>query len=105
MTSVHGITVAGGTFPATIWGLFMRAAFAANPPGDWTYPTDPVVWQPFRGQYQYFGPPPGEEQKEEKKKTSDDDSTESSPTTTAPPPTTTAPPPATTAPPPTTTSP
>jgi len=58
MTSVHGIRVAGGTFPATIWRLFMVGAFAKHPPPDWPLPHNPVVWQPFHGQYEYFGPPP-----------------------------------------------
>jgi penicillin-binding protein 1A len=58
MTSVHGIRVAGGTFPATIWRLFMVGAFAKNPPPDWALPHNPVVWQPFHGQYEFFGAPP-----------------------------------------------
>jgi penicillin-binding protein 1A len=109
MSNVHGITVAGGTFPATIWGLFMRAAFGGNPPGDWALPKNPVVWQPFRGQYQYVGAPPvsgGGTETEDKDK--------DGPTTTAPPTITlgetTPPPPVTTTaeppppPPPTTTT-
>jgi penicillin-binding protein 1A len=59
MTAVHGIRVAGGTFPATIWRLFMTPAFGRNPPGDWPLPNNPAEWKPFHGQYQYFGPPPG----------------------------------------------
>jgi penicillin-binding protein 1A len=59
MTAVHGIRVAGGTFPAMIWGLFMRAAYASNPPPDWGLPSQPAVWEPFNGQYQYKGAPPG----------------------------------------------
>jgi penicillin-binding protein 1A len=58
MTAVHGIRVAGGTFPATIWRLFMAPAYAGNPPGDWQLPDNPVEWKPFKGQYQYVGPPP-----------------------------------------------
>jgi penicillin-binding protein 1A len=57
MTAVHGIRVAGGTFPATIWRLFMVGAFGNNPPSDWALPNDPVVWQPFHGQYEFFGAP------------------------------------------------
>jgi penicillin-binding protein 1A len=60
MTAVHGIRVAGGTFPAMIWGLFMRAAYGGNPPPDWGTPSQPVEWQPFNGQYQYKGAPPGQ---------------------------------------------
>ena len=59
MTNVHGIRVVGGTFPAMIWGLFMRRAFGNNPPGDWGPPDDPAVWKPFNGQYQYKGALPG----------------------------------------------
>lgn len=92
MTAVHGIRVAGGTFPATIWRLFMVPAFGNHPPGDWPLPTDPVVWIPFHGQYQYFGAPPGSGDKK-KKKDKDDGG---SPSTTAPTPTTTEPPPTTT---------
>jgi penicillin-binding protein 1A len=107
MSNVHGITVAGGTFPATIWGLFMRAAFGANPPGEWLPPNNPVVWQPFRGQYQYVGAPPSSGGETE-------DKDKDEPTTTAPPTITlgetTPPPPVTTTaepppPPPTTTTP
>jgi penicillin-binding protein 1A len=94
MTAVHGIRVAGGTFPATIWRLFMVPAFGHHPPRDWPLPKDPVVWIPFHGQYQYFGAPPGSGTDEKKKKKDKDDG--KSPTTTAPPPTTTEPPPTTT---------
>jgi penicillin-binding protein 1A len=79
MTAVHGIRVAGGTFPAMIWGLFMRAAYAGNPPPDWGLPSQPAVWEPFNGQYQYKGAPPGKGGDDDGKK---DKSTE----TVAPPP-------------------
>jgi penicillin-binding protein 1A len=68
MTAVHGIRVVGGTFPATIWRLFMVPAFSKHPPGDWPLPTNPVVWIPFHGQYQYFGAPPKPKDKDKKKK-------------------------------------
>ena len=58
MTSVHGIRVVGGTFPATIWRLFTVGAFGNNPPPDWALPQNPVEWQPFHGQYEFFGAPP-----------------------------------------------
>jgi penicillin-binding protein 1A len=52
MENVHGISVAGGTFPATIWHLFMEQALANAPALTWQYPRDPVVWRPFtQGQY------------------------------------------------------
>ena len=52
MTSVHGISVAGGTFPAQIWRLFMSSALDGT--RDWEFPeakSEPI-WHPFtRGQY------------------------------------------------------
>ncbi len=52
MENVHGISVAGGTFPATIWRLFMEAALQSSPALDWKQPLDAVVWRPFtQGQY------------------------------------------------------
>jgi len=60
MENVHGISVAGGTFPATIWKLFMESALQKAPPLDWRQPLDPVVWRPFtQGQYaSSLSPPP-----------------------------------------------
>ncbi|TML56402.1 MAG: hypothetical protein E6G15_01010 [Actinobacteria bacterium] len=61
MTNVHGISVQGGTFPATIWRLFMEAAMAKKPALGWPSPLNPVVWRPFtQGQYgsSYAPPPP-----------------------------------------------
>jgi membrane peptidoglycan carboxypeptidase len=67
MESVHGISVAGGTFPAQIWRLFMSSALDGT--REWAFP-DPrnePVWRPFtRGQYAgevssgggYTPPPP-----------------------------------------------
>jgi penicillin-binding protein 1A len=66
MENVHGIAVAGGTFPATIWQRFMEAAMASTPELDWQQPIDPVTWKPFtQGQYgsslgysgNYYSPP------------------------------------------------
>jgi penicillin-binding protein 1A len=70
MENVHGIAVAGGTFPATIWRLFMEAALAHKPALDWRSPVNPVVWKPWtQGQYgsslspvttgSYYYAPPG----------------------------------------------
>jgi penicillin-binding protein 1A len=93
MRSVHGISVAGGTFPATIWHLFMAAALSGTPISDFSFPKNPAEWSSFHGQYALSGAEP----------TTTAGSTE--PTTketpTAPPTTTTPPPP----PPPTTTAP
>ena len=35
----------------------MVGAFGNNPPGDWALPNNPVIWQPFHGQYEFFGAP------------------------------------------------
>jgi penicillin-binding protein 1A len=52
MTNVHGIAVAGGTFPATIWKFFMESALGSSHAYDFPEPKEPPVWKPFtRGQY------------------------------------------------------
>ncbi|MEK6275250.1 MAG: transglycosylase domain-containing protein [Actinomycetota bacterium] len=59
MTNVHGISVAGGTFPATIWRLFMEAAIGPTPVRDFPEAHSSPVWHPFtRGQYAGELPPP-----------------------------------------------
>jgi penicillin-binding protein 1A len=54
MRSVHGINVAGGTFPAQIWHDFMAATHGSNcqqfPP-----PKQRVVFRPFFGRYSKTG--------------------------------------------------
>jgi penicillin-binding protein 1A len=99
MTNVHGIRVAGGTFPATIWRLFMTPAFGSHPPSDWPRPDNPVVWKPFDGQYEYVAPPPpssgGGVEEEKKKDDGGGEKTEPG-ATTEPPPVTTGPAPGTT---------
>jgi penicillin-binding protein 1A len=51
MTDVHGITVAGATFPAHIWAAFMRNVLNnptyACPLSDYPLPSNPVTWKPF----------------------------------------------------------
>jgi penicillin-binding protein 1A len=52
MTSVHGIAVAGGTFPAQIWRKFMEPALGSLAPQDWPAPRQLPAWKPFqRGKY------------------------------------------------------
>jgi penicillin-binding protein 1A len=52
MTSVHGISVAGGTFPATIWRLFMEEAIGSTPVREFPEAHSSPIWRPFtRGQY------------------------------------------------------
>ncbi|HEY6835424.1 MAG TPA: PBP1A family penicillin-binding protein [Gaiellaceae bacterium] len=69
MLDVHGISVQGGTYPATIWKLFMEAALWRSPVLNWLAPRNPVVWRHFTqgqygssysssGQYYYAPPPP-----------------------------------------------
>ena len=67
MTSVHGISVAGGTFPAQIWRLFMEEAIGSTPERDFPEPQSEPIWHEFtRGEYggevpsssYYYDPPP-----------------------------------------------
>ena len=58
MDDVHGISVAGGTFPAQIWHLFMESAVEKQKPRDFPPPLEYATftyWQ--RGQYSlgYYG--------------------------------------------------
>jgi penicillin-binding protein 1A len=59
MENVHGISVAGGTFPATIWNLFMRSTIGHTEPVGFPEPRSEPIWRPFsRGQYandSYYG--------------------------------------------------
>jgi penicillin-binding protein 1A len=52
MESVHGISVAGGTFPAQIWRLFMAPALQNRPAREFAQPKEWPVWTDFeQGQY------------------------------------------------------
>jgi penicillin-binding protein 1A len=52
MENVHGISVAGGTFPADIWRRFMVVAVERLPYREWTPPNGSPVWVSFdTGQY------------------------------------------------------
>jgi penicillin-binding protein 1A len=52
MESVHGIAVAGGTFPAEIWRRFMQPALAGTPPRSWPQPKKWPLWRSFsQGDY------------------------------------------------------
>ena len=55
MTNVHGIAVAGGTFPADIFRLFMTSAATGTPYTEFPDARTSPVWHYFRGQYQYQG--------------------------------------------------
>jgi penicillin-binding protein 1A len=97
MNSVHGITVAGGTFPASIWHDFMQGAFGSLAYLPWLEPRTPAVWSTLDLEYQNFGaPPPPKKPKKDKDKNKPGTTTGQTPT--EPPPTTTEPPPTTTSP-------
>jgi penicillin-binding protein 1A len=55
MTSVHGRTVSGGSFPADIWNLFVSRALASTPVADFTLPRQQPEWRPWKGEYQGYG--------------------------------------------------
>jgi penicillin-binding protein 1A len=50
MRAVHGISVAGGTFPAEIWRKFMQAA-DGGACADFKRPATAIKWAPFFGQF------------------------------------------------------
>jgi penicillin-binding protein 1A len=54
MRSVHGISVAGGTFPAEIWAKFMKVAKGSYC-DDFQKPTSTISWTPFFGKYSRGG--------------------------------------------------
>jgi penicillin-binding protein 1A len=56
MRSVHGIQVAGATFPSQIWHDFMQVAHRGYC-SDFTAPTTPFVSSPFFGKYSKQGGP------------------------------------------------
>ena len=60
MTNVHGGSVWGGGFPATIWKGFMLDATADLPERDFKKPSQPVQFKKFFGTYVLFsgGEPP-----------------------------------------------
>jgi penicillin-binding protein 1A len=52
MESVHGISVAGGTFPAQIWNRFMSSALDGTREWEFPEPQSEPIWHPFtQGQY------------------------------------------------------
>jgi penicillin-binding protein 1A len=56
MRSVHGISVSGPTFPATIWKLFMeRASYYARFPKEFPAPKDQPIWISHNLQYAMSG--------------------------------------------------
>ncbi len=54
MTSVHGTTVYGGTFPAEIWhSLYSNAEIPCE---EFSQPSTPISWAPFYGQFTASAP-------------------------------------------------
>jgi hypothetical protein len=52
MESVHGIAVAGGTFPAEIWRIYMEDALEGVPETSFPEPDHWPTWKPFtRGRF------------------------------------------------------
>ena len=54
MSSVHGISVAGGTFPAMIWHDYMNVAKGSSC-DEFPQPTTPAAFSPFSGKYESSG--------------------------------------------------
>ena len=57
MTSVHGTTVYGGTFPAEIWHSLYSGAEV--PCEEFSQPKTPISWAPFYGQFTASAPGSG----------------------------------------------
>jgi penicillin-binding protein 1A len=55
MESVHGIAVAGGTFPATIWHEFVQTALAHSPTLDFVEPAEQPVYHYWHGEWEWSG--------------------------------------------------
>src|SRR6185436_12423503 len=109
MENVHGIAVAGGSFPAEIWRRFMEQAVRYSPPQDFPEPSTPPQFRYFKqGPWAFSGLAPAETTSTTtttKTETKSSPPTTTAPTTTAPvttiaPPTATTVPETTTAPPP-----
>ena len=55
MLSVHGVTVSGPGFPATIWHTYMETAIGNRPDVPFPKPQSQPEWVSWRGQWQYSG--------------------------------------------------
>ncbi len=87
MENVHGIAVAGGTFPAQIWRLFMSAAIGHLEPLDFEVPDELPEWTPLeQGQYaRSFGYYQDDDDYSAPTTTTEQSETEPAPGTTTPP--------------------
>jgi penicillin-binding protein 1A len=102
MYSVHGITVAGGTFPASIWADYMRVVVERDGgSGSFPLPKNPVTWSPFSSKFTRAAEEANSERSAASSSSGSTGSTESTPTTSSaprtvappqPPPSTVAPP-------------
>ncbi len=72
MLGVHGMNVAGGSFPAQIWGTFMTQALNGVAAVAFAPPKGAPNWRPWKGQWAFYGA------------TTDDESTEDEATTKKP---------------------
>jgi penicillin-binding protein 1A len=97
MENVHGIRVAGGTFPAEIWRLYMDAAIGHLEPVSFADPKEWPVWQDFEQDrddrsFGYTYDP--DDYSGESEEPTHEEEEEEQPATTSAPATTEAPPPA-----------
>jgi penicillin-binding protein 1A len=100
MENVHGISVAGGTFPAEIWRRFMSAAMEGKLYLDWLEPQHEPEWKDFdTGQYALefvqptYTPPPAQQPKPPPATPAPSPAEEQPPAPTVPPPPPEEPPP------------
>jgi penicillin-binding protein 1A len=70
MTSVHGTTVFGGTFPAQIWNSLY--ANGEVPCEEFTEPETPISWAPYFGQFTQAEPTVEEEPSDEEEDKDED---------------------------------
>jgi penicillin-binding protein 1A len=114
MENVHGIAVAGGSFPAEIWRRFMERAVRYSPPQEFPEPITPPQWRDFhQGPWAFSGAVPETTttttttttEKRPKAPTTTEQATVEVVPTTAPTTTTAPPPPPAPTPPPVTTAP
>jgi penicillin-binding protein 1A len=93
LSEFYGGPVAGGTFPAQIWGLYMREALMYSPPQDWKTPTEWATFEPFSGQYALSGSTSDDEGTYEGSSDEETDTTTTETTEQPPPPAEPPPPP------------
>ncbi len=79
MYSVHGMSVAGGTFPAQIWGRYMRWVADRDGRPDWPEVKEPVEWRSFSSTLQSqitADRSPASPEEEEEESTTEESTTE-----------------------------